>query len=539
MLVFAWLAPGQNQLARPDGIPVHDPLVTAKCGGCHVPDAQGNLQRISWVRGTPEAWEEALKRMIRRNGLMLTPPEARQIIEYLGTYHGLAPEEAVKVKYFAERRAQEESNFPSEAVRRACTNCHPFARALSWRRSPEEWQQLSNLHSTLYPDRKGPMLSDEAIAFLTRNAPLHAPEWDSWSAHLGAPKLAGRWLVTAHFPGHDNYYGEMEIESGSNATEFNTRVRLRSAQDGSVLNRSGHSLIYTGYAWRGRSQSETAGGTAPDDPSAEMREVLWFSPDQSSAEGRWYWGSYQEFGMEVRLRRDRGTPALLGIQPSSLKTGSQGKRVRLTGDHLPAELSPGLDLGPGVTVRRVVSHASNEVIAEVDVASEAVLGKHDVSAGGAALPGVLAVYDRVDYIKIVPESAVVQFGDEARSRSYQQFEAIGWQRGADGISHTADDVELGPIDVTWSIEEFSWAPGGSKPEVGVLSPTGLFLPATVSPKNNYDLWMVATARNDKDSRDRPLVGKSYLVVSVPEYTLNGRHYVRELGRWVEDGAAPR
>ena len=39
-------------------------------------------------------------------------------------------------------------------------------------------------------------------------------------------------------------------------------------------------------------------------------------------------------------------------------------------------------------------------------------------------------------------------------QGYQQFEAIAYQRGADGKAHTADDVELGPIDVNWSVEEF-------------------------------------------------------------------------------------
>ena len=36
--------------------------------------------------------------------------------------------------------------------------------------------------------------------------------------------------------------------------------------------------------------------TGRSSPS-EMREVMWISPDQSQAEGRWFWGEYQEFGI--------------------------------------------------------------------------------------------------------------------------------------------------------------------------------------------------------------------------------------------------
>src|SRR5262245_15149389 len=87
--------------AQDEGIPVTDSLVIAKCAGCHATDARGNMLRISWERATPEAWEGALKRMIRVEAVTLTPPEARSILKYLSTSHGLAPEEARQVRSFA------------------------------------------------------------------------------------------------------------------------------------------------------------------------------------------------------------------------------------------------------------------------------------------------------------------------------------------------------------------------------------------------------------------------------------------------------
>jgi quinohemoprotein amine dehydrogenase len=58
--------------ATEEGIPVTNPLVISKCGGCHAKDEHGNMLRISWERSTPEGWEEAIKRMVRLNGVRLT-----------------------------------------------------------------------------------------------------------------------------------------------------------------------------------------------------------------------------------------------------------------------------------------------------------------------------------------------------------------------------------------------------------------------------------------------------------------------------------
>src|SRR5882762_6601872 len=91
-----------------EGIPVTSPLVIAKCSGCHTKDEKGNMLRISWERTTPEGWEEALKRMVRLRGVSLTPDEARSVVKYLSTNHGLAPEEAKTVAYLNEKRIQDE-----------------------------------------------------------------------------------------------------------------------------------------------------------------------------------------------------------------------------------------------------------------------------------------------------------------------------------------------------------------------------------------------------------------------------------------------
>lgn len=515
------------------GIPVTDPLVISKCGSCHTRDDRGNMQRISWERTTPEGWQDALKQMILLNNLSLTPAEARSIVKYLSASHGLAPEEARPLTYYVERRIQEESDIPDENLRNTCAKCHAFARALSWRRSADDWRQLAGTHATRYKVAQ----SEEIVTFFAKAAALHTPEWDAWSKRNNKPNVAGRWLVTANLPGRGKYYGEMQAD-GASDDEFNTSVHLTSVNDGSTVARSGRSVVYGNYAWRGRSKGSGLSSSAPDDPASELREVLWIAPDQSIGEGRWFWGQYQEFGFDVKLQRASGQPTLLLVDRSSLKAGSQANHLRLIGDNFPSRItSADLDLGPGVTVRRVVFRSPSEVDADVDVAADAALGKRNIGFHGSVLPLAIAIYDRIDYIKVTPESALAAFGDRTHARGYQPFEAIGYQRGADGKLHTADDVDLGPVDVTWSMEIFYTVEGGRTDFVGKVSPAGLFEPAAASPNNNFDVWVTATAKDEKGQNGKSLTGKAYLVVTVPAYTLNGRRYVRDLDRWVDDGPA--
>ncbi|MBV9746512.1 MAG: quinohemoprotein amine dehydrogenase subunit alpha, partial [Acidobacteriia bacterium] len=375
------------------------------------------------------------------------------------------------------------------------------------------------------PDAKLPV--DEALAHLSKTAPLWTPEWSAWQARMRTPKLAGRWIVTARVPGKGKFYGSMEIEPVKGTDdEFTTKVKLTSVSDGSTINRAGHSLVYAGYAWRGRSKGSSS-TASPDDLASDAREVLWISPDQSSAEGRWFWGQYQEFGFDVKLQRASADPMLLEVDRPSLKTGTQAARVRLIAENLPAQIAPGdLDFGHGVTMRRIVSHSATELVVELDVAADAVPGKRDIAFRRAVLPSAIAVYDRIDYIKVVPDSSLARLGSERHPKGYQQFEAVAFQRGADGKPHTADDVELGPIDVNWSMEEFYAAYDADDREfVGSLSQTGFFTPSSDGPnpqrkfsRNNYgSVWIVATAKNDKDKNGKQLEDKSYLVVTVPAY----------------------
>src|ERR1700760_1064862 len=112
------------------------------------------------------------------------------------------------------------------------------------------------------------------------------------------------------------------------------------------------------------------------------------------------------------------------------------------GDNLPDQVAPAdLDFGSGVTVQKIVAHTGREITAELDVAADALSGKRDIAFRRAVLPAAFAVYDKIDYIKVSPESAMARLGGGKHPKGFQQFEAFGYNRGVDGKLHTADDVE--------------------------------------------------------------------------------------------------
>jgi quinohemoprotein amine dehydrogenase len=543
---------GGAAAATEEGIPVTDPLVVSKCSGCHKQDEKGNLSRISWERTTPEGWQEAIKRMVRLNGLVLTPEEARAIVKSLSTDHGLAPEEAKPVMYFVEHRIKDEE-FSSEVLRETCAACHPIARARSWYRSKEEWDLLVNMHRGYFTvseqsfrgrggggGRGGAAAasatpvdtrpaSDQAVELLAKSNPVDTPAWAAWRARMRAPKLSGRWLFTGSQAGRGKVMGEMVIEPGATEDEFTTNVKLTYLSDGTTETRSGKSMVFTGYSWRGRSTTKTAVDPSPETAGgipAELRETMWVSPDQNEMEGRWFWGAYEEFGYDVNMRRAGDGMIVTGTDLTMIKTGSTAQKVKIYGDNFPKLAATDIDFGSGVTVKSIVEQTTQRVTVEVDVDAKAISGKRDVAVRRTVAPNAIAVYDKIDYIKVAPDTSIARLGGIKFPKGYQQFEAIAYNRGADGKPNTADDVELGPVKAVWSLEEFYAVYGDDDKEfVGKLSPTGFFTPNVEGPdpkrkfsRNNYgDVWVIANYKGATDKEGKPLSARSYLVVAIPLY----------------------
>jgi quinohemoprotein amine dehydrogenase len=255
---------------------------------------------------------------------------------------------------------------------------------------------------------------------------------------------------------------------------------------------------------------------------------MWFAPDQKSAVGRWYWGAYQEFGFDVTLTRAGAETTISSVSPYALKAGTTGATLRILGDKLPTKFAPAdLGLGKGLSVKKIISASADASVVSVDVAADAVVGAHDVVLGGAVLEKALPVYKKVDYLKVTPETALARLGgSEKHPKGYQQFEAIGYDKGADGKIGTGDDVAVGPIEATWSMGEFPYVYYDDDVNyVGKLSPTAFFTPNIDGPnparkwnRNNYgEVWVVATAKAEKGADGKPLTAKAMMIVTVPAY----------------------
>jgi quinohemoprotein amine dehydrogenase len=543
----------QEKPKESDAIPVTDKLTIEKCAGCHKRDEKGALTRISYERLTPEGWQQAIKRMVRLNGLSLSPDEARAIVKYLSNNHGLAPEEAKPAMYYAEHRVQDET-IPDESVRTACTICHTYGRIISQRRTKEEWDLLVNMHVGYFPvvefqgfrrfppppdapppppgtDTRHP--AERAVEFLAKTFPLQTPEWNAWRATMRPPKIAGRWLLTGYQIGRGRVYGEVTIEAGAADDEFTTKTRLTYVKEKNTVTRTGRGIVYAGYSWRGRSFGEkgSAGNgsgnvelTTTSDP-AELREVMFVSRDWSQIEGRWFWGDYEEFGLDVTLRRVDAAPLVAGLDRFSIPSSAAGQMVTIFGANLPADLKPAdLDLGPGITVKRIVNATPSAVAIEVDVAGSATPGKRDIALRRSFAQGAITVYDKVDYIKVNPDNALARLGGVRYPKGYMQFEATAWNRGPDNKPQTADDLNLGPVDAEWSVDEFpSLYDDDDKNFIGSLSRTGFFTPNIEGPnekrkfgRNNYgEVWVVATYAPAGSAK--PLTARSYFVVTIPLY----------------------
>jgi quinohemoprotein amine dehydrogenase len=364
---------------------------------------------------------------------------------------------------------------------------------------------------------------EKAIEHLTKALPLTTPEWSTWSASMQAPKLAGRWAFTGTAPGKGAVFGTVTITADNAPDTFNTDTRYIVARTGESVTRSGKALVYTGYQWRGRSAAP--GATEP------WREVLFIERDWKNMWGRWYTGSYDEIGIDAKLSRLTSEPIVFGSSVTAVKTPSAKTAVKIFGANLPATVkAEDIGFGQGVTVARIVSARPDELAIEVDVAANAPIGPRDVSIAGTVLPSALAVYDKIDGIKVLPQAGMARVGGNVFPKQLQQFEAVGMNNGPDGKPDTPDDVNLGLVNVKWSIEEYTATFGDDDLQfVGALDQNGLFTPNVDGPnpkrsgnRNNVgDVWVVAEFMDPGDNIARPmprtLRARAHLLVTVPLY----------------------
>jgi quinohemoprotein amine dehydrogenase len=525
-----------QKLEIDSGIPIASEPVRKACSPCHTTDEKLRMSRISWRRTTPEGWEHTIKRMVELNGLEIEPAVARDVLRYLANNLGLAPDEARKASFEAEKRMID-YHYPVKEVDEVCSKCHSLGRVISQRRSKSEWELLVAMHRGYYPlsdfqafrrlgppatepgpdgrppDNRHPM--DKVLPLLASGLPLTTPEWSAWSANMGAPKLQGRWMFRGYQAGKGAFYGETTIRPGEREQEFVTETRYVSARTGETLTRQGKAILYTGFQWRGRSFEGAS--------KEGWREVMFLDRERRELSGRWFTGGYDEIGMDVTITRMGADPVVSGLDTVSLVSGGT-REISIFGANFPAGLdASAIELGRGVTVKRVVSAAADRVRLEVEVAKDAATGPRDVTVAGTVKPAAVIVYDKIDAIKVTPIAGMARVGGIQYPKQLQQFEAIAYHNGADGKPDTADDLILGPVEVAWTIEEFTATFDDTDKEyVGHIDDKGLFTPNVDGPNpkrprnanNTGDVWVLASY---KTADGRTLRARAHLLVTVPLY----------------------
>ncbi len=532
---FAQVVP----VAADAGIPIESELVKSKCGGCHKPDANNRMTRISYRRASPENWERTIERMITINKAPVSAADARSIVKYLSDHNGLAPSEARPIAFEFERRLIEWNYDGDKDVATLCSGCHAFSRVMSERRTKDEWAGLVSMHRGYYPltdsqpilngsgfrrsralppeetDKRQPM--DKAIDYFAKTFPLVTPEWTEWTSAVGPANLGGRWAVTANVPGKGAAYGEMTVSVDASPDTFVTKTSLVVARTGETLSRSGKALLYTGYQWRGR-------GAAAGKPDEPWREVMFVERDRSEMWGRWFTGAYDEIGIDVKLTKISASPMVLGAGQLGLKRGASTS-VQIFGVNFPATLAPGdVSLGAGISVSGVTV-ANGVVTAVVTVAADAKAGPRDVVVAGMVKPSSLVVYEKVDGVRVLPRAGLARTGGAVFPKGFQQFEAMAFSNGPDGKPNTKDDWPLGVVDAKWGVEEYSATFNDDDLKfVGAIdAKTGFFTPALDGPnpertgnRNNIgDLWI--TADYTPEGADEPIRARAQIVVAPPVY----------------------
>ncbi|HEV3310330.1 MAG TPA: quinohemoprotein amine dehydrogenase subunit alpha, partial [Chloroflexota bacterium] len=457
-------------------------------------------------------------------------------------------------------------------LQHTCNYCHTIGRVLTQRRTREDYDKLIAMHIGLFPGAEntfhprrprgpqpaepvamssptgnnpavvpppplpipfradGKYPADVAVEYLAKAQPLMTPEWASWKAVMRAPKLAGKWLLIGYQQGKGRVFGTVTIEPGAAPDEFTTKTDIEYATSGITLSRTGKSIVYTGYSWRGRTGGGAKGATSADPGSnpTEWREALFVSRDANSMDGRWFWGGYEEFGIDAHLVRIGTQPILAGASAFSLQSPSTTE-MRVYGVNFPADMKPAdFDFGTGITVKRIIRKTATIATIEVQAASGLATGIRDISLARSTAERAIAVYDKIAYIKVLPDANMARLGGTIAAKQYAQFEAVAYAAGPDGKAQTADDIPLGPVSARWSMEEFVSTPGDDDINfVGKLNDSGLFTPSLEGPNperkkqaNNYptnnwgDVWVSATYDSPGGT---PLKARSYLVVTVPVY----------------------
>ncbi|MDY0057131.1 MAG: quinohemoprotein amine dehydrogenase subunit alpha [Methyloversatilis sp.] len=493
-------------------------LVNSKCAVCHSAKGDGKWDRISESRRTPEGWDMTVARMSFAHGVKMTREERSSIVKYLSDAYGLSPDESAAHRYIVDRTPSVVEHPENKLIGDTCARCHSYGRIAVQRRTEEDWRKLVHFHVGQFPvieiqaggrDRNWfEIANGEASVELGKVYGFDSDSWNKWKAQKPAD-ASGSWRVVGYKPGTGAYEGTATVQrTGTDAYSVTMALRY---ENGTSETLKGSALIYTGHEWRATLKSG----------DREINQVMTLADGGRSLSGRWFEADYDAVGGTLRaVRTDGAKPEVLSVQPAALKAGTRTRLV-INGVGLDGDVS----LGGGVKVLSVAERSADRVVVEVESEKNAVTGPREVKVGNARSGNAFAVYQRVDYVKITPDHPMARVGDAGGSMKKvpAQLEALGYAVGADGKKGTADDVLIGALPASWSLDNLNKVAAEMQDVkyAGRIQSNGLFVTndAGPNPDRKYQANNVGELKVTATVKDgtRTLKATAPLIVTVQRW----------------------
>ena len=460
-------------------------IIRNNCVGCHIPESDDKLSRISYQRRTPEGWEMTIARMqlmhhvrISDQEIPITDEVIQKLVKYFADRQGLAPSETTEYRYILERRLNVVEQHEDDEFAVMCARCHSGARVALQRRTEEEWKHLVHFHLGQFPtseysaggrDRNWFEIAlKNTVPYLTENYPLDTQAWQDWQ-QTKKPKLDGSWRLLCNQPGKGDFQGVMTATATE--TDNYSLTVSGSYANGEAISGEGSAIVYTGYEWRA---TLTLGGQV-------FNQVIAADRSGESMSGRMFLRDHEETGIQLTASKMNGTSHVLGAIPNHIKAGTE-QTIRLVG----TAMSGDIELGQGLRITKLISRDNKNILLRVKAAKDTVIGHRNIQVGKTQLKNALVVYDRVSHLQVEPSYAVARVGDNGGStrKTLASFQALAFSAGVDGQSNTADDLRIGYLPAQWSVKAFNQQAELDQDVkfAGTIDKnTGIFTPAAAGP----------------------------------------------------------
>jgi quinohemoprotein amine dehydrogenase len=494
-------------------------IIQQQCTACHTKtgDASKPYSRISQQRKTPEGWQMTLHRMVSIHQAKISDAERKRVLKYLADTQGLAPAETSGLRYGLERDGNlVENNDPAYAE--MCARCHSGARFGLQRRTRAEWDLLVQFHMGQIPTlelhslaRDRPwfeLAMNEVAPKLAEDFPFETAAWKAWQA-ADKPTFAHAWTIAGYIPGKGDFDAVMQVRD-----QGDDRYALEIAghyADGSPLSGRGRAITYTGYEWRA---ALTLDGM-------KLRQILAANEQGTQMTGRLFMAGANELGAEmVAQRAAKGDHAVIRVTPSHIRQGTR-QEITLVG----AGLQGAPELGDGVRVIKTLSVGTNRMRLLVEADERAAVGLRDIRVGQIQAPGMLAVFDQVARVEVVPGESIARIGGNGMpvAKVKSAYRAVGYAAGADGKPGTADDIRLGHMPASWTLKAFDETAEQENDlkYAGTIDANGIFTPGDAGPNperkmstNNVGNLSVVGSVDDGGGQ---VSGEAHLLVTVQRF----------------------